>query len=61
MIYDIKLHVVYAGRGGAMVLDYTVSDNRQLIIVDGGPQGKDHLTTELASYHKYLATALREI
>ncbi|CZR37628.1 uncharacterized protein FPRO_07181 [Fusarium proliferatum ET1] len=57
------LHVIYAGRGDAMVLecdDSSTPNKRNFILVDGGPRKYDYLGDN-APYHRYLLSACRQI
>ncbi|KAF4443533.1 hypothetical protein FACUT_1270 [Fusarium acutatum] len=59
------LHVIYAGRGDAMILecdDRSDPNKRNFILVDGGPRHHDAIiTTRTAPYHRYLASACKDI
>ncbi|KAI1011808.1 hypothetical protein LB503_004831 [Fusarium chuoi] len=57
------LHVIYAGRGDAMILecdDSSTLNKRNFILVDGGPRKYDYLGNN-APYHRYLTSACRQI
>src|SRR2546430_1325298 len=51
-----RLHVVYAGRGDAMIIE----DGNRLYLLDGGPKGNRH-GGDGAPYYRYLMTALRQV
>ncbi|KAF5557004.1 hypothetical protein FNAPI_5581 [Fusarium napiforme] len=61
------LHVIYAGRGDAMILECddlsdTNTNKRNFILVDGGP--RNYLSTSdshVAPYHRYLVSACQQI
>ncbi|KAH7258883.1 uncharacterized protein BKA55DRAFT_536598 [Fusarium redolens] len=59
------LHVIYAGRGDAMILecdDYKQAGRRNFILVDGGPKNYDaYGAAREAPYHRYLSSACRQI
>ncbi|KAF4497945.1 hypothetical protein FAGAP_5892 [Fusarium agapanthi] len=58
------LHVIYAGRGDAMILecdDHYVPNKRNFFLVDGGPRNYEFGVQREAPYHRYLASACREI
>jgi hypothetical protein len=59
------LHVVYAGRGDAMILETDadgVGPNRQFILVDGGPRNyHSGGSAGEAPYNRYLLSACRDI
>ncbi|TVY74455.1 hypothetical protein Focb16_v005289 [Fusarium oxysporum f. sp. cubense] len=59
------LHVIYAGRGDAMILECDDRDNpdkRNFILVDGGPRNYiSNFGSQLAPYHRYLASACQQI
>nr|RBQ91795.1 hypothetical protein FVER53263_12463 [Fusarium verticillioides] len=58
------LHVIYAGRGDAMILecdDYKQNGGRNFILVDGGPRDYDAFGGRQAPYHRYLSSACQQI
>ncbi|KAL7756989.1 hypothetical protein ACKLNR_013982 [Fusarium oxysporum f. sp. zingiberi] len=57
------LHVIYAGRGDAMILEYNdwQTGNRSFILVDGGPKNYVAYQTREAPYHRYLSSACQKI
>ncbi|KAF5646079.1 uncharacterized protein FTJAE_2168 [Fusarium tjaetaba] len=55
------LHVIYAGRGDAMILEHSVGNQRNFFLVDGGPRNYEFGVNTEAPYHRYLASACREI
>jgi len=40
---EIKLHVVFAGRGDALIVEYKINNRRVIIVVDGGPLMRYHV------------------
>ncbi|KAM0083820.1 hypothetical protein ACKRZS_004026 [Fusarium odoratissimum] len=57
------LHVIYAGRGDAMILEYNdwQTGNPSFILVDGGPKNYVAYQNREAPYHRYLSSACRKI
>ncbi|KAK5994170.1 Mannose-specific lectin [Cladobotryum mycophilum] len=56
------LHVIYAGRGDALVLEYDWADQRQLVILDGGPKKLLYKKNEYeAPYTKYFVSSVIDI
>ncbi|KAF4333890.1 hypothetical protein FBEOM_12284 [Fusarium beomiforme] len=59
------LHVIYAGRGDAMILecdDYKQPGKRNFILVDGGPKKYGAIgRSREAPYHRYLSSACQRI
>ncbi|KAL2679333.1 hypothetical protein Neosp_010106 [[Neocosmospora] mangrovei] len=56
------LHVVYAGRGDALILEHTDNQNVQrFILVDAGPYNFLAYGNEPAPYHYYLHSAVRTL
>ncbi|KAF5590108.1 uncharacterized protein FSUBG_10946 [Fusarium subglutinans] len=58
------LHVIYAGRGDAMILecdDYKQPGGRNFILVDGGPKCYNAYSGWEAPYHRYLSSACQQI
>lgn len=53
----IRLHVIYAGRGDAMLIE----DNNRLILLDGAPRGYAAGESSGAPYYRYVLSALREV
>ena len=53
----VRLHVIYAGRGDAMLIE----DNNRLILLDGGPRGYAAGDDSGAPYYRYVMSALREV
>jgi len=53
----LRLHLVYAGRGDAFVLE----DSNQLWVIDGGPLGRSPESRGGAPYHRYLLAALLKV
>ncbi|KAI1194128.1 hypothetical protein F5X97DRAFT_327879 [Nemania serpens] len=57
-----KLHVVYAQRGDALVLEYTIGNNRRLLLIDGGPTGLTHgAGVSSAPLYRHWISAVRNI
>ena len=52
-----RLHVVYAGRGDAMI----VQDGAQLYLLDGGPQGLTPEVQSGAPYYRYYMSSVRAV
>ena len=57
------LHVIYAGRGDAFILEYTtVPDGlRRFVLVDGGPSNTGPPAFESIPYYKYLFHAIKDV
>ncbi|KFZ24936.1 hypothetical protein V502_00571, partial [Pseudogymnoascus sp. VKM F-4520 (FW-2644)] len=57
------LHVVYAGRGDALILEYTtVADRRRhFVLVDGGPMTTGPKDYKATPYYKYLFHAIKDV
>ncbi|GIK07592.1 hypothetical protein Aspvir_003258 [Aspergillus viridinutans] len=57
------LHVVYAGRGDALILEYTTEPGgqRRFVLVDGGPRTAGPPTYTPKPYYKYLFHALKDV
>lgn len=53
----IRLHVIYAGRGDAFVIE----DGDKLILLDAGPRGYNYSRQDGAPYYRYVLAALREV
>jgi hypothetical protein len=53
----LRLHVVYAGRGDAFVLQ----DEDKLWAIDGGPLGRSPQGRGSAPYYRYLEMVLRKV
>lgn len=53
----LRVHVVYAGRGDAFVLE----DGKQLWAIDGGPLGRSPRSRGGGPYFAYLAQALKKV
>ncbi|KAK9696104.1 hypothetical protein K7432_012633 [Basidiobolus ranarum] len=59
---NLKLHIIYAQRGDAFVLDYIVNNNRRLLLVDGGPTSAFHgAYSEGGPYFRHYLAAIRDI
>jgi hypothetical protein len=57
-----KLHVVYAGRGDAFILEYPVEANPNgFVIVDGGPGYYSANTHQDAPYWRYFMSAVQRV
>jgi hypothetical protein len=63
MATNIKLHVVFAGRGDAFILDYTYGGARRLVLVDGGPRAVRPANPFIPDrpYYKHFVSAIREV
>ncbi|CVL05140.1 uncharacterized protein FMAN_13073 [Fusarium mangiferae] len=65
MATNIKIHMVWAGRGDAFILEYVVNEERRLVIVDGGPKtqyfSEDDSFVQAAPYYHHLLSAVREV
>jgi glyoxylase-like metal-dependent hydrolase (beta-lactamase superfamily II) len=61
---SVKLHVVYAGRGDAMILEYTYNSRRFLVLLDGGPYFRQASAAgrhDKAPYWQYYFSALKDV
>ncbi|KAH6891495.1 hypothetical protein B0T10DRAFT_595744 [Thelonectria olida] len=55
------LHVIYAGRGDAFVLEYKIDGNRVFVITDGGPSDAPYDAKKAAPYSKYFTASVADI
>lgn len=55
------LHVVYCGRGDAMLLEYTENATRRLVLIDGGPMTAKPPSSQPMPYWKYYISAARRV
>jgi hypothetical protein len=51
------LHVVYAGYGDSLYLEFTHKNKRRLIVIDGGPKVRGATSHQYAPYSEYFITA----
>ncbi|KAJ8110116.1 hypothetical protein OPT61_g6955 [Boeremia exigua] len=58
---EVKLHILFAWRGDAFVLDYTLNNVRRLLLVDGGPQIYKIMDYKVTPFFRYYLAALRNI
>ncbi|KAF5708113.1 hypothetical protein FMUND_10761 [Fusarium mundagurra] len=60
---DPILHVIYAGRGDAMILEFKdwQTGRPSFILVDGGPKNYVAYRNREAPYHRYLSSACKKI
>lgn len=57
------LHVAYAGRGDALILEYTTlaDGRRRFVLVDGGPLDTGPKGFKTKPYYKYLFHAIKDV
>ncbi|KAI6753868.1 hypothetical protein HG530_013044 [Fusarium avenaceum] len=59
---NVKLHMIWAHRGDAFVLDYQIGNIRRLLLVDGGPIANIGApNNENTPYFRHYISALRDI
>ncbi len=60
-----RLHVIYAGRGDAMIIEHDNEDKinpvKKIYLLDTGPLGYRHGDNKEAPYYKYYMSALKNI
>ena len=61
MATDVKLHVVFAVRGDALILEYKLNNIRYIVAVDGGPESGFHDSHAPALYYTHYSSALQAI